>query len=40
MRDMDTAAIVMLVFGALFLWGGLAVAAVHYVLAARRDARR
>ena len=37
MRDMDTAAIVMLVFGAVFLWGGLAVAAVHYVIAARRD---
>ena len=37
MRAMDTAAIVMLVFGATFLWGGLAVAVVHYVVAARRD---
>jgi hypothetical protein len=38
-RAMDTAAIVMLVFGAAFLWGGLAVAAAHYVRAARRDSR-
>lgn len=38
MRAMDTAAIVMLVFGGAFLWGGLAVAVVHYVRAARRDA--
>jgi hypothetical protein len=34
---MDTAAIVMLVFGAIFLWGGVAAAAIHYFVAARRD---
>ncbi|HSK26162.1 MAG TPA: MetS family NSS transporter small subunit [Jiangellales bacterium] len=34
---MDTAAIVMLLFGAVFLWGGVTVAAVHYYLAAKRD---
>ena len=37
MSTMDTSAIVMLVLGATFLWGGVLVAAVHYVLAARRD---
>jgi hypothetical protein len=36
-RAMDTAAIIMLVIGAIFLWGGVAAAAIHYVVAARRD---
>ena len=34
---MDTGAIVMLIFGALFLWGGLAVAVVTYQRASRRE---
>lgn len=34
---METGAIVMLIFGALFLWGGLAVAVVTYQRASRRE---
>ena len=37
MIDVDPSAVVMLLIGALFLWGGLALAAVHYVRASRRD---
>lgn len=36
---MDGSAIVMLVIGAVFLWGGLAVAAVHYFRSSRREGR-
>jgi hypothetical protein len=34
---METSAVVMLVFGALSLWGGLALAIVNYVRASRRE---
>jgi hypothetical protein len=33
----DPSAVVMLLIGAVLLWGGLALAAVHYVRASRRD---
>ena len=35
---MSTGAIVMLIFGALFLWGGLALAILNYQRASRREA--
>lgn len=34
---MDTDAIVLLLVGALFLWGGVAVSVINYVRASRRD---
>lgn len=34
---MDGSAIVMLLIGAVFLWGGLLVAALHYWRSSRRD---
>jgi hypothetical protein len=34
---MSTGAIVMLIFGALFLWGGLAVSIISYQRASRRE---
>lgn len=34
---MDTAAIVMLILGALALWGGLALAILNYARVSRRD---
>ena len=34
---MSTAAIVMFLFGAIFLWGGLALAIANYARAARRE---
>jgi len=34
---MDPSAIVMFLIGAVFLWGGVLVAVVHYVRASRRD---
>lgn len=36
---MDASAIVMLLIGAIFLWGGVAVAVASYVRASRRDTR-
>jgi len=33
----DTSAIIMLLIGAVFLWGGVAAVTVNYVLAARRE---
>ena len=33
---MDTGAIIMFAFGAVFLWGGVAVAILNYVRASRR----
>lgn len=37
MIGMGTSAVIMLVIGGLLLWGGLAVAVVHYQRAARND---
>lgn len=34
---MDTGAIIMFLVGAIFLWGGLALAVVHYQRVSRRD---
>lgn len=34
---MGTSAVIMLIFGALFLWGGVAVAVINYQRASRRD---
>jgi hypothetical protein len=36
---MGTSAIVMLIIGAVFLWGGVAVAVLHYMRASQRDTR-
>lgn len=36
---MDTSAVVMLLVGAVFLWGGVAASAAHYVRASRRENR-
>jgi hypothetical protein len=35
---MGTSAIIMFIFGALFLWGGLAVAIIAYQRGSKRDA--
>lgn len=37
---MDTSAVIMLVIGALFLWGGVLVASLTYWRASRRDTER
>ncbi|HEX6249726.1 MAG TPA: MetS family NSS transporter small subunit [Nocardioidaceae bacterium] len=34
---MDTSAIIMLLIGAVFLWGGVAAVTVNYIRASRRD---
>jgi len=36
---MGTSAIVMLLIGAIFLWGGVAAAIVNYTIHSRRDTR-
>jgi hypothetical protein len=36
---MSTSATIMLLIGAVFLWGGVAVASLHYVRASRKDTR-
>lgn len=36
---MGTSAIIMLVIGGVFLWGGVLVASLNYVRASRRDTR-
>lgn len=39
MSQMDASAVVMLLIGAIFLWGGVAVAVANYVRASRHDNR-